>query len=115
VSLKIPLTPSGFEKVTFRLLAVIAIIFLASASKLSVSKYFGCWCTFIFKFMTVESPHCIITALCLMQISTLKDFLICYRSELKKIIVIWINNLYSEDGISFLLSCAKQKLTSLCE
>jgi len=65
--------------------------------------------------MSVESPYCIITALCLMQISTLNDFLNCHRSELKNRTVVGINNLYSEDGISFLLSCAKQKLTSLCE
>jgi hypothetical protein len=34
------------------------------------------------------------------------DFLNCYSSELKKIIVVGINNLYSEDGFYFLLSCA---------
>jgi hypothetical protein len=38
VSIKIPMTPSGIEHVTFRLVTIIAINFNASASKLSVFR-----------------------------------------------------------------------------
>ena len=44
-----PVTPSGIENVTFRLVAIVAIIFNVLTSKMSVFKYFGLWGTLVLK------------------------------------------------------------------
>jgi hypothetical protein len=69
---------------------------------------------YIFKFIPDETSHIIFTALCLIQISALNCFLICDGTEVRKEIVVRINNFESEAGFIF-LSFAKHKLTYLYE
>jgi hypothetical protein len=79
--------------VTFRLVAIIAIICNVPASRFFGVEIFRTLVYIFWKFMTVETFFFITTALCLIQISKLNYVLNCERTELNKLVRINILSL----------------------